>query len=774
MPRYQYSTDPVGSFNYATEDQNWINANKGSKDIIWQKDPFSGKDLGSSFNPLTNKVQNVFDTSKLENTQVNIPQVSTAKYDSLLGTLNSGVSSTASSLGSYLSQFDSITQPVEQERTGLVSKMNTAIDKLVGRSKRTQELMTEQKLPQSYEQLKALNTQIAEKQAAYASGIQKIEGKVAPMPFITGQQAQMQRMASIELGNMATLAQALQGNIELSRQMINDTVNLEYAPIEQEIENLQYQLELNAQNMTAAEKRRAEALSISLTERQAEIDAEKQSKIDIKNLAIEAAKNGASSDLAQRMMNASTLGEAIGLGGKFLQSAQTQIVNAGGRQKLINTQTGTVIADLGYSQDTTPSISEQLAAETAGYTIEGNKIIPKSARTIISQSGQAYDMSTYAADPAQAQAVQGYLNQIGKFNTIEDIDNYIKTVKPDSKITGQMIANASTQYGIGWEELTALMQHEALLGTSPVAKNNNNPGGITWTQSYQDSHEGVSKGTARPKAEGGNYVKFKTMQDGVNAVAEQLARRKVSATTMTDAEKIARDIFNGNTTLNVSQYPTAKRQEIETALTKLKQQAKESGDVEGVIKASAGGKDVAESFITSFDKAANVVYQIEDLQRIFDNEKLSKDYVDQQKKDTGIDLNPIWGKVRKFNPWDMDAQAIKAQLQAIVPNLARGIYGEVGVLTDNDIKNYAQTLPTLTSTEEVRKAVLGMTVRSVQRSIENKLKSQAASGRDVSGYLQMYTDLKSVADNLLSGKTTTTQNLSDEDAYQQYLQIIGQ
>lgn len=723
---------------------------------------------------LASNQPNVYDTSSLANTNVNIPPQTTNRYDNARNVLDSSISSTSNSLSSFLSQFDSYTKPAETERTGLVSKMNTAIDKLVGRGKRTQELMTEQQLPQNYEQLKALNLQIAEKKAAYDKSIQAIEGKNIPMPFITGQQAQVQKMANIELGNMATLAQALQGNIELSRQMVNDTVNLEYADTEQEIENLQYQLTLNEQNMTAAEKKRAEALSIALTDRQAQLDAEKQEKIDIKNVAIEAAKNGASSDLASRMMNAANLSEALKLGGSYLQSEDTQVVNAGGRQKLINTKTGAVIADLGYSQDTSPSIAEQLASDEAGFTIENGKIIPKDARTIVSQSGQSYDMSTYAADPAQAKAVQGYLNQIGKFNTVEDIDNYIKTVKPDSKVTGQMIANASTKYGIGWEELTALMQHESILATSNVAKNNNNPGGITWTQSYQDSHEGVSKGTARPKAEGGNYVKFATMQDGVNAVAQQLARRKVSATAMTDAEKIAQDIFNGNTTLNVSQYPTKQREAIETALTKLKQQAKESGDIEGIIKASAGGKDVAESFITSFDKAANVVYQIEDLQRIFDNEKLSSDYVDQQKKDTGVDLNPIWGKVRKFNPWDMDAQAIKAQLQAIVPNLARGIYGEVGVLTDNDIKNYAQTLPTLTSTEEVRKAVLGMTIRSVQRSIENKLKSQAASGRDVSGYLQMYTDIKGVADGLLSGKTTTNNTLSDEDAYQQYLQIIGQ
>jgi hypothetical protein len=35
------------------------------------------------------------------------------------------------------------------------------------------------------------------------------------------------------------------------------------------------------------------------------------------------------------------------------------------------------------------------------------------------------------------------------------------------------------------------------------------------------------KGTSRPGSEGGNYVKFDTMQDGVNSVAFELGRRKV-------------------------------------------------------------------------------------------------------------------------------------------------------------------------------------------------------------------------------------------------------
>jgi hypothetical protein len=172
-----------------------------------------------------------------------------------------------------------------------------------------------------------------------------------------------------------------------------------------------------------------------------------------------------------------------------------------------------------------------------------------------------------------------------------------------------------------------------------------------------------------------------------------------------------------------------------------------------MMGASAGGKEVTDSVIISTEKAANVVGQIADLQSIFNSEKEQKNFASEIKKATGVDVNPQFGLLRKFNPYDQDAQSIKAALQAIVPNLARGIYGEVGVLTDNDIKNYSKTLPTLTSTEEVRKAVLGITIRSIQRSVENKIKSNVAAGRDMSGYKQMYGEITQAADNLLGVET---------------------
>lgn len=151
--------------------------------------------------------------------------------------------------------------------------------------------------------------------------------------------------------------------------------------------------------------------------------------------------------------------------------------------------------------------------------------------------------------------------------------------------------------------------------------------------------------------------------------------------------------------------------------------------VEKTINASAGGELASSEERKALSKAFIVLNQIGDL-----GQEIQK-----------IDTGPIKGILKSANPYDTKAQLIKAQLQSIIPTLARGVYGEVGVLTDNDIANYARTLPNLKSTGDVQKAVLAMTLKSIQRSVEEQLTTLAGSGVDVSGLGGKYKQLQNKA-----------------------------
>lgn len=112
---------------------------------------------------------------------------------------------------------------------------------------------------------------------------------------------------------------------------------------------------------------------------------------------------------------------------------------------------------------------------------------------------------------------------------------------------------------------------------------------------------------------------------------------------------------------------------------------------------------------------------------------------------TSIDTGPIVGIVKSANPYDTKAQLMKAEITAIVPKLARGVYGEVGVLTDADIENYSRTIANLKNTADVNKAVMAMTLEIATRSLANQLNSLSAGGRDVSRFEAIYTGLNTKA-----------------------------
>lgn len=199
-------------------------------------------------------------------------------------------------------------------------------------------------------------------------------------------------------------------------------------------------------------------------------------------------------------------------------------------------------------------------------------------------------------------------------------------------------------------------------------------------------------------------------------------------------ERVAQDVFYGLADYDSSVKGQKYQVNIDKLLSEYRAKALENGDTVGFMRASVGGKAPDQSFRESFEKAVNVIGQLGDLRTNIDNEA------------TG----PIIGVIRSSNPYDVKAKQIEAQLTAIVPNLARGVYGEVGVLTDQDVALYKKTLPNLNSPEAVREVILGATMRSVQRALETKIRTAAGSKMDVSGLIGLYEQVKSQADTLNS------------------------
>lgn len=201
------------------------------------------------------------------------------------------------------------------------------------------------------------------------------------------------------------------------------------------------------------------------------------------------------------------------------------------------------------------------------------------------------------------------------------------------------------------------------------------------------------------------------------------------------SQKLAEAIMDPTSNATLKDLTPTQKEQVLPLLNDLKNAALADGDSRGVMAASAGGSQPSDSFINAMTKANTVVTQVGLLSdKMLESELIHAD----EGNDSVLDLSPLSGWLAKKNPWNTDAQEIKAILTGTVPNLARGVFGEVGVLTDHDIKLYMGTLPNLTQTADVKKAVTALTLKVVQDSIEAAIDLQAAGGRDMSGYTRFY------------------------------------
>lgn len=74
-------------------------------------------------------------------------------------------------------------------------------------------------------------------------------------------------------------------------------------------------------------------------------------------------------------------------------------------------------------------------------------------------------------------------------------------------------------------------------------------------------------------------------------------------------------------------------------------------------------------------------------------------------------LGGVWAPVipdfiRQFNPYDMASTELSARINGMLPQAARGIFGEVGVLTNADMDRYRALLPKTNSPEQRTDALL--------------------------------------------------------------------
>ena len=125
------------------------------------------------------------------------------------------------------------------------------------------------------QQLQQLNVQMATAKAKYDAINQAIENGSGTVGIAIGQQNQEAKAAAIEMGAISSMAQVVQGNIEMAKQLAQETIDMKYADQQAQIDQLNFLSQSIQGKMDRQSKVDAQNLQLYLQFRQESLDAKK-------------------------------------------------------------------------------------------------------------------------------------------------------------------------------------------------------------------------------------------------------------------------------------------------------------------------------------------------------------------------------------------------------------------------------------------------------------------------------------------------------------------
>lgn len=105
---------------------------------------------------------------------------------------------------------------------------------------------------------------------------------------------------------------------------------------------------------------------------------------------------------------------------------------------------------------------------------------------------------------------------------------------------------------------------------------------------------------------------------------------------------------------------------------------------------------------------------------------------------SNVDSGPIAGRLSGLNPYNVELATLNSLVDQAVPNFARGVFGEVGVLTDADMSRYRSLLPEAATPQNVGQALRQVLSEKLDRSKKNFIETYEAAGRDVGKMRELF------------------------------------
>lgn len=180
---------------------------------------------------------------------------------------------------------------LENNQTGLMGRLQSSLSKLGTKGARELQLNNEQGITQKEQNIQNSYNEIIQKQQNYRDAAIQLAGNGGTQEALMGRQGRLRREEAIDIGGKTATLQVMQGNLQLAKDTIARTLDLEFKPIEQDIENTKTFLDLNFKFLDRADKKQAQAQQLALENQKMAMDDYKSYK---KTLLDDAIKNNTS------------------------------------------------------------------------------------------------------------------------------------------------------------------------------------------------------------------------------------------------------------------------------------------------------------------------------------------------------------------------------------------------------------------------------------------------------------------------------------------------
>lgn len=170
------------------------------------------------------------------------------------------------------------TQAKQTEKKSALDYLQGLYDKAGTEAARKNELSAQAGLPDLQKTSNELIQAIRQNNLGAFTATQNSENRQAPTFAITGEQAQIERQRAVKNYALAATVEAVNGNIALAQQNIQNALDAEFKPLESQIEYGKLLLQNASENLTAEQKKDADKLSILLDERSRLLTEQKDNK----------------------------------------------------------------------------------------------------------------------------------------------------------------------------------------------------------------------------------------------------------------------------------------------------------------------------------------------------------------------------------------------------------------------------------------------------------------------------------------------------------------